>query len=199
MPHPFKLTALVAALVFGSWGCSSSNNGSSGSSASPSSETDPDKRRVQDARAAWPEYTGDSDETIDLASYNTVTLIPFTNLTDNSEEDDAGSEFVEEIQETLEDRYEGKFTQVRVAEAPLGETDEVVVRGQVYDFSSGSGWNPWTGRNKAKFKAEFVLENGASGELLKSGRIRESGYGDNDEQLEDAGRDLAKMIARSKS
>ena len=136
---------------------------------------------------------------VDLSTYTTITLIEFTNLTDNSTEDDAGGDFVDEVKDALKDRYADTFATVRVADAPLGQADEIVLRGQVYDFSSGSGWNPWTGRNEAKFKAEYALENGQNGELIKSARIKESGYSDNSSQLREAARDLAKMLAHSKS
>lgn len=189
-----KLFSVLMAIAMLSIACSSDGD----SDSSDKEDMDPDEARVAAARAAWPEYTGEPDETIDLSSYTVLTLIPFENLTDNSQEDDAGEEFVQEVKEYVEDRYEGKFSDVRVADAPLGQADEVVLRGQVYDFSSGAGWNPWTGRNQAKFKAEFVLENGQSGEVLKSARLKEAGYSDNDEMLEAAARDTAKMLGRSK-
>ena len=194
------LVSLSAVSALG-YGCASDGSSDDGpdDDVEDREEMDEDEAKVQAARDAWPEYTGDADELIDLSKYDTVTLIAFANLTDNSEEDDAGGEFVDELKDELEDEYPDAFVNVRIAEEPLGEAGEIVVRGQVYDFSSGDGWNPWTGRNKAKFKAEFAVEDGSTGEVLKSGQLKESGYEDNDELLEECAEDLAKTLARSKT
>ncbi|MEO1236419.1 MAG: hypothetical protein AAFX76_06475, partial [Planctomycetota bacterium] len=161
-------------------------------------ETDPDKKRVADARAAWPEYTGSLTETVDLSGYSTITLVPFENLTDNSEEELAGQGFIDEVEEFLIERYDDTFTSVRVSDDPLGTTGEVVLRGQVYDYSN-SKYNYFTGRTKAKFKAEMTLTDGQTGAVLKSSKISEdSRYESRDEQLEKAAEDVAKMLVRSK-
>ncbi|MEL7087580.1 MAG: hypothetical protein AAGL98_03930, partial [Planctomycetota bacterium] len=102
------------------------------------------------------------------------------------------------VEDRLADRYDGTFATVRVADAPLGQADEVVVRGQVYDYSK-SGYSYWTGRSKAKFKAEMILENGQTGALLKSAQIKEDSRSDSREELlEEGAHDLAKTLAKSK-
>lgn len=185
----FCLTATMTA-------CSS---GGGASDDGGSDNDDENKGAVEAARAAWPAYTdGDYDDAIDLSAYSVVTIIPFANLTDNSQDEEAGEEFAQEVEDTLNDRYTDAFTTVRLADAPLGQADEVVLRGHVYDYSK-SGYSYWTGRSKAKFKAEMVLENGSTGEILKSSRIKEDSYGDSrDEMLEEAAQDVAKMIGKSK-
>ncbi len=198
-----KNAALLLALALMTAACSSGGSKdvdqSDKSDKKADADGDSDDAKVEAARAAWPAYTGDLEDRVDLSAYNVVTLIPFTNLTDNSTEADAGEEIVDEIEDQLTDRYEDVFEQVRVADAPLGRADEVVVRGQVYDYSRPH-FNYWTGRTKAKFKAEMSLENGASGELLKSSRIKEDGrYEDVESLLDEAARNTAKMLARSKS
>jgi len=177
----------------------SSGGGSDDDDNKGGDKDDENKGLVEAARAAWPTYTdGDYDDAIDLSAYSVVTIIPFVNLTDNSQDEEAGEEFAEEVEETLTDRYADAFTTIRVADAPLGQADEVVLRGQIYDYSK-SGYSYWTGRSKAKFKAEMALENGSTGEVLKSARIKEDSYGDSrEEMLEEAAEDVAKMIGKSK-
>lgn len=196
-----KLLGLLLSLTVIVGGCSSDGGGGDDDDRKTQTSDDPDdenKGAVEAARAAWPAYTGDTDDTIDLSGYTVVTLIPFANLTDNSQDEDAGEEFVEEVEDQLVDRYDGVFTTVRVADAALGQADEVVLRGQVYDYSK-SGYSYWTGRSKAKFKAEMVLENGQTGEVLKSSQIKEDSRSDSrDELLEEGAQDVAKMIAKSK-
>lgn len=196
-----KLMGLLLSLAVVMAACSSDGGDSDDDDRQSQSSEESDgenKDGVEAARDAWPTYTGDADDTIDLSSYNVVTLIPFVNLTDNSQEEEAGEEFVEELEDRLADRYDGVFTTVRVADAPLGQADEVVLRGQVYDYSK-SGYSYWTGRSKAKFKAEMVLENGQSGALLKSSQIKEDSRIDSREELlEEGAHDLAKMLAKSK-
>ena len=192
-----KLMGLLLSLSVVMAACSSGGGGSSDSD-DDREEKDPDKAAVEAARAAWPEYTGDVDDLIDLSGYNVVTVVPFVNLTDNSRDNEAGEEFAEEVEDYLRGRYDDVFTTVRVADAPLGQPDEAVVRGQVYDYSKPH-YSYWTGRTKAKFKAEMLVENGATGQLLKSARIKEdSGYESREEMLEEAAEDVAKMLARSK-
>ncbi len=202
MNNWLKLMGLLLCLTATLTACSSDGGGDDDGDRSSEKSGDADdenKGAVEAARAAWPAYTeGDFDDTIDLSAYNVVTIIPFANLTDNSQDENAGEEFAEEVEEELTDRYAGVFTTVRVADAPLGQADEVVLRGQVYDYSK-SGYNYWTGRSKAKFKAEMSLENGSTGEVLKSSRIKEDSYSDGrDEMLEEAAQDVAKMIGKSK-
>ncbi|MEO0513756.1 MAG: hypothetical protein AAF086_00490 [Planctomycetota bacterium] len=193
-----KLMGLLLCLTATMAACSSGGGGSSddGDSGDPDDEN---KGLVEAARAAWPAYTeGDYDDAIDLSTYSVVTIIPFVNLTDNSQDKEAGEEFAEEVEDALTDRYADVFTTIRVADAPLGQADEVVLRGQVYDYSK-SGYSYWTGRSKAKFKAEMALENGSTGEVLKSSRIKEDSYGESrEEMLEEAAQDVARMIGKSK-
>ncbi|MBB6430086.1 hypothetical protein [Algisphaera agarilytica] len=196
-----KLMALLLCLSATLLACSSDGGGSDdgGSSEKSSDPDDENKGAVEAARAAWPSYTdGDYDDTIDLSAYNVVTIVPFVNLTDNSQDEDAGEEFAEVVEEELADRYSDQFTTIRVSKDPLGQADEVVLRGQVYDYSK-SGYSYWTGRSKAKFKAEMSLTNGQTGEVLKSSRIKEDSHSDSrDEMLEEAAEDVAKMIGKSK-
>lgn len=199
MKDLLKLTSLLC-LTLVMAACSSDGGGSDDDQPREKKvdQDDENEAGVKAARDAWPDYTGDFDEQIDLTGYTTVTIIAFTNLTDNSQEEEAGEEFAEELEDALTDRYAGTFATVRVADQPLGQADEVVVRGHVYDFSN-PGYSYWTGRSKAKFKAEMLLENGATGALLKSSRIKEDSYGEGrDEMLEEAAKDLAKMLAKSK-
>lgn len=197
-----KLMGLLLCLTTTMAACSSTGGGDDDEDRSSEKSEDPDdenKGAVEAARAAWPEYTeGDYDDTIDLSAYSVVTIVPFVNLTDNSQDEEAGQEFAEEVEEELTDRYGDSFATIRVADAPLGQADEVVLRGHIYDYSK-SGYSYWTGRSKAKFKAEMALENGSTGEVLKSSRIKEDSYGDSrDEMLEEAAQDVAKMIGKSK-
>lgn len=201
-----KLLGLLLSLAVVMAACSSDGGGDGDSDdrkvrekeESKPSDGGGDKAAVKAARDAWPAYTGSFKETIDLSAYNVVTIVPFANLTDNSRDKDAGQEFAEEVEDTLTGRYSGTFATVRVAEAPLGQADEVVLRGQVYDYSKG-GYSYWTGRSKNKFKTEFVLENGQSGQVLKSSQIKEDSHSDGRSELrEEAAEDVAKMIARSK-
>ncbi|MEM7627091.1 MAG: hypothetical protein AAF333_15955 [Planctomycetota bacterium] len=197
-----KLMGLLLSLTVVMAACSSNGGGSDDGddrkTQKSDDQDDENKGAVEAARAAWPTYTGDYEDEIDLSGYNVVTIVPFVNLTDNSQKEDAGEEFADEVEDTLTDRYADTFATVRVAQTPLGQPDEVVLRGQVYDYSK-SGYNYWTGRSKAKFKAEMALENGATGEVLKSSRIKEDSYGDSrDEMLEEAAQDVARMIAKSK-
>ncbi|MEM9913945.1 MAG: hypothetical protein AAF911_03180 [Planctomycetota bacterium] len=190
-----KLMGLLLCLTTTMIACSSDGGSDDNDSGD---KDDENKGLVEAARAAWPDYTGDYKDEIDLSAYNVVTVVPFVNLTDNSQDKEAGEEFAEVVEEELTDRYSDVFTTIRVADAPLGQADEVVLRGQVYDYSK-SGYNYWTGRSKAKFKAEMALENGSTGEVLKSSRIKEDSYGESrEEMLEEAAEDVAKMIGRSK-
>ncbi|MEM9882488.1 MAG: hypothetical protein AAF800_06205 [Planctomycetota bacterium] len=193
MKDTLKLTALLMSFAVVFAACSSD-----GGSDDDGDSGDGDDAVVKAARAAWPEYTAGYKETIDLTGYNVVTVVPLKNLTDNSQEEEAGQEFAEELVDELADRFEDAFTTVRIADAPLGQADEVVLRGQIYDYSK-SRYSYWTGRTKNKFKAEILLENGMTATLLKSSQIREDSYGDSrDEMLEDAAQDTAQMLARSK-
>ncbi len=96
-------------------GCKSDGDSPSGSSKSSS---DPEKALIESRRAAWPATNGDFSDSVDLTAYTVLTLVPFENLTDNSKDDDAGTDLVEEIEDTLKDRYEDAFTTVRIADAP---------------------------------------------------------------------------------
>lgn len=195
MPPVLRLTAVLLCLAVLNLGCQSDG---SGSSSSGKKSSDPEKALVESRRAAWPATNGDFSDSVDLTGYTVLTLIPFDNLTDNSKDDDAGAELVEEVEETLAKRYEDAFTTVRIADAPLGQADEIVASGFVYDFSKGGGYNYWTGRNKAKFKAMMSLKNGATGAVVKSSRINQSGHESNDALMEEAGEKFARMLKRSR-
>ena len=188
----FRLLTVLSALTVVNLACSSDG----GSSSTAKQESDPEKARIAERRAAWPAETGDFSDPVDLTGYTTLTLVPFDNLTDNSRDDDAGRELVEEIEDTLNDRYEDAFATVRIADAPLGTEGEVVAEGFVYDFSKGGGYNYFTGRNRAKFKAMMKLTDGASGAVLKSSRIKQSGHDSNDAMLEEAADKFARMLNR---
>ncbi len=190
MPAARRLATVLLCLTVVNLGCSSdgSSSGSSG---------DSEKSMIEARRAAWPATNGEFSDRVDLSGYTVLTLVPFENLTDNSREDDAGDELVQEIEDTIADRYEGVFATVRIADAPLGQADEIVATGFVYDFSKGGGYNYWTGRNKGKFKAMMALKNGATGEVVKSSRINQTGYESNDELMEEAAEKFARMLKRS--
>ena len=196
MPASFRLAAVLLCLTVLTTGCQTDGSTSSGSG---TPGTMSEKQLVESRRAAWPETNGDFSDPVNLNDYRVLTLIPFDNLTDNSKDDDAGTELVREVQKTLNNRYEDAFTTVRIADAPLGEADEIVASGFVYDFSKGGGFNYFSlsGRNKAKFKAMMALKNGATGQVVKSSRINQSGLESNDELLEEAGEKFARMLNRS--
>lgn len=191
-----KLMGLLLSLTVVMAACSS---GGGGDDDNDDEGGDSDKAVVEAARAAWPEYTGDLDELIDLSGYTVVTLVPFENLTDNSKDEDAGEDFIDEVEDYLNERYEDVFVTVRVADDALGQPDEAVIRGHVYDYSKAH-YSYFTGRTKNKFKAEMSVTNGATGEVLKSARIKEdSRYEGRDEMIEEAAKEVAKMLARSKT
>ena len=193
MPAALRLTAVLLCLASLNTGCKSDGS----SSSSGKSSSDPEKAMIESRRAAWPATNGEFSDQVNLSGYTVLTLVPFENLTDNSRDDDAGTELVEEIEDTLEDRYEDAFATVRIADAPLGQADEIVATGFVYDFSKGGGYNYWTGRSKGKFKAMMALKNGATGDVVKSSRINQTGYESNDDLMEEAAEKFARMLKRS--
>lgn len=211
MKDLLKWMSLLPALALVPVGCASDGDaGDSGDAddrdrGSATSNNDDDRdaddeneAAVQAARDAWPAYTGGLKDLVDLSAYDVVTIVPFQNLTDNSQEGDAGRAFAEELEEYLNERHGHVYTTVRVADAALGRADEVVVRGQVYDMSKPH-FSPWTGRSKFKFRAEFLLENGQTGELLKSAQIKvDSHHDDHEELMEEAAEGVARMLAKSK-
>ena len=194
MSSALRLTAVLLCLAVVNLGCKSGGS----SSGTSKSSSDPEKALIESRRAAWPATNGDFSDSVDLTGYTVLTLVPFENLTDNSKDDDAGTDLVEEIEDTLEDRYDDAFTTVRIADTPLGQADEIVATGFVYDFSKGGGYSYWTGRTRAKFKAMMALKNGATGAVVKSSRINQSGHESNDALMEEAAEKFARMLKRSR-
>ena len=188
-----RLSALFAcsALLIG--GCSSFGGGSS-----DPEKMDPDEvedMQRDEARAAWPTHTGPAGEVVSLSTYKTLTLIPFADLVEDAKKEGAGYEFVEEVRDQLENDYRDAFTDIRISEEPLGQPDEVVVRGQVYDYSFG-GYAPFVGRINPRFETDFSFSDGATGNLLKSGELEEKGEPSNREQLRKAAQDMARLLGR---
>lgn len=158
---------------------------------------DENRAAVRAARDAWPATTGELTRRIDLSGYRVVTIVPFVNLTDNARDHDAGRAFAEQLQACLNQDHADAFTAVRVADGPLGRLDEAVVRGQVYDLRPPR-LSPWTGWTESGFKADLLIENGRTGELLKSAPIRKTSHDDLEALIKEAAAALARMLAASK-
>ncbi len=192
----FGTAALMACLVLGVGGCSVFGGGGDGDNNVEEMDEDEieDMNRDQ-ARAAWPKHTGPAGQVVSVAKYNSVTLIPFADLVEDAEKEGAGYEFVEEVRDRLEDDYSGAFNEIRIETEPLGLADELVVRGQVYDFSYG-GVAPFVGRISPRFETDFSFNDGATGEVLKSGELEEKGEPSNHEMLRKAAQDMARLLGR---
>ena len=64
--------------------------------------------------------------------------------------------------------------------------------------ATNGGYSYFTGRTRAKFKAMMALKNGATGAVVKSSRINQSGHESNDELMEEAAEKFARMLKRSR-
>ena len=195
----FRWITLLACLGLATTGCSVFGGGSDGGSdedeVEEMDEDDVEDMKRDEARAAWPDHTGPAGQVVPLSKYSYVTLIPFTDLVEDARKEGAGYEFVEEVRDQVENNYRDAFEDIRIAEQPQGEASELVVRGQVYDYSFG-GFAPFVGRISPRFETDFAFYDGATGELLKSGELEEKGEPSNREQLRAAAQDMARLLGR---
>ena len=189
--------SLVAVLLLGLSGCETLGIGGDDDGVEELDDDEKLERDADRARADWPEHTGPASRVVDLSKYDTITLVPFTNLTDDSLDQEAGDQFVEEVYDKLEAQYPDAFETIRIESAGMGESNEVVLEGQVYDFTKG-GHAPYVGRITPRFYAEFVLKDGESGEVLKSSELKEKGEPDNVAMMRQAAEDLVRTLGRGK-
>lgn len=102
---------------------------------------------------------------VDLAKYDTATVQKFEFAQKSTGDHiDAGKVLSDRIAERLQNDFGQLFDQVRTGE-PLREADEVIVTGRVTEYKPGSktGRLFGPGIKPAKFKAELVLKDGATG------------------------------------
>ena len=187
--HRSALLSILCALTLATAACDSGPDGMD--------EDDRLEMERDQARADWPDHDGPAGQVVDLSAYDSVTLVPFKNLTDDSIADNAGYAVVEEVRNQLEQLYPNAYSEVRIQEEPLGQSGELVVRGQVFDFGKG-GFAPYVGRISPRFECDIALYNGQSGEVIKSAEMKEKGEPNNMAMLREGATDIARLLGRGK-
>jgi hypothetical protein len=101
---------------------------------------------------------------VDLTRYDTATVQRFEFPQHTLDQRDAGMMLTQRIAERLQTDFGPLFSQVRMGE-PLRNPNEVIITGRVTEYEPGSkvGRLFGPGIAPAKFKAELVLKDGATG------------------------------------
>lgn len=162
--------------------------------------TDPNNTK---AHAEWPDHTGQLDKLVDLRPYQSVTLVPFKNATDEAADQKVGIDLVTAAAGMISERYPMAFQRVSV-DPPKGEPDELVVRGQVYGFAAADNGvltKIGVADDRGVIRCDLTFENAQSGEVLKSTGITVKERGEDgtaEALLHEAAQELAKTIGRCK-
>jgi hypothetical protein len=133
---------------------------------------------------------------VDLSSYQTATVIPFTQASTRPADQNAGSRFAMDIAARLKSDFGPLFTEVQMKDQPTGAPNELIVAGNIRSYKPGSrfGRAMLIGVTPAVFKADLILKDGASGkELLTAPIDKLWAWGG----LMGAGKGIEEMLAES--